>query len=234
MCAVFRSMQHDCSDQRERSISSVKVNHLPRVCPYKLVRNLFSKYGKIVGMKVNRGPSESYAYVNFSSLESARRAEADMNGRQVDGRALGVGINQPEMRFTLKIVSVQGGVDEEDLASLCKQFKSAEMKTNAGSQGNCAYLNFRDEQEARRAHAYLNSQYLHSKRMKVKWLNRPSSGQSGRAGEGASSSDFPPVTSPHLSQYSGPSPPKPTSSTVKLLIRDKGITSQNLQDILSQ
>ena len=134
-----------------------------------MVLDLFSKYGIIDSLKVSRGGSESYAYVNFSALGSALNVEAEMSGYVVDGRVLTIRRNKPETQYTLKVVNIPAGVDEEDLTSLCEQFGAVHVKVIPGSEGSYAYLNFRDEQEAGEAFDYLNGRLSCSERLKKGW-----------------------------------------------------------------
>uniref|UniRef100_A0A8C3CZD8 RRM domain-containing protein n=1 Tax=Cairina moschata TaxID=8855 RepID=A0A8C3CZD8_CAIMO len=64
------------------------------------LREIFSKFGKTLSVKVmmdSSGRSKGFGFVNFEKHEEAQKAVADMNGKEINGRALYVGRAQKRL-----------------------------------------------------------------------------------------------------------------------------------------
>ena len=65
------------------------------------LKELFSKYGDVVDAvvitdKFKRDRSKGFGFVEFAKDEDAQKAMEEMNGKEVDGRALVVNVARPQ------------------------------------------------------------------------------------------------------------------------------------------
>lgn len=66
------------------------------------VRESFEEFGEITDLVIIKdratGRSKGFGFITFDSAQSADRAVEEMNGRQLDGRAIKVSIAQEKQR----------------------------------------------------------------------------------------------------------------------------------------
>ncbi len=63
------------------------------------LKSLFETYGEVVSVKIVRdrfsGESKGFGFVEMASAEEAKKAIAELNGKDIDGRALRVNEARP-------------------------------------------------------------------------------------------------------------------------------------------
>jgi len=66
------------------------------------LKNLFSTYGTVVSAKIimdhSSGKSKGFGFIEMSSQEEIEKAISELNGKELDGRALRVNIARPQER----------------------------------------------------------------------------------------------------------------------------------------
>ncbi len=77
----------------------VYVGNLPFKVDDKELSNLFSKFGEITEATVIKekysGRSKGFGFVTFADSASVEKAVSEMNGKEIDGRALKVNEARP-------------------------------------------------------------------------------------------------------------------------------------------
>lgn len=71
------------------------IYNLPPDLDVNFLRSLFTQYGTVINAKVPRnanGKSKGYGFVNYKSMDEAKRAIAAMNGCQISGKILKVSL----------------------------------------------------------------------------------------------------------------------------------------------
>eukprot|EP00826_Nyctotherus_ovalis_P007511 TRINITY_DN1188_c0_g1_i7.p1 TRINITY_DN1188_c0_g1~~TRINITY_DN1188_c0_g1_i7.p1 ORF type:complete len:451 (+),score=124.08 TRINITY_DN1188_c0_g1_i7:135-1487(+) len=79
---------------KDRITGNVFVKNLPLECKSKELYELFSEVGKVVSCRVRynaNGTCRGYGYVQFENKETADKALAEMNGREIRGHKIDVG-----------------------------------------------------------------------------------------------------------------------------------------------
>jgi RNA recognition motif-containing protein len=80
-------------------IAKVYVGNLPFSVDDNQLKEMFAQYGEISEAVVIKdkfsGRSKGFGFVTFSSAESAEKAIAEMNGKDMQGRALKVNEARP-------------------------------------------------------------------------------------------------------------------------------------------
>ncbi len=75
------------------------VGNLPWSMDDTKLKDLFAQYGEIVEAVIIKdrysGRSKGFGFVTFATEESAAQAEADMNGKDIDGRKAVVNVAKP-------------------------------------------------------------------------------------------------------------------------------------------
>jgi len=75
------------------------IGNLPWTVSEEKLKELFSKFGEITEATIiadrYSGRSKGFGFVTFASKESADAAIAEMNGKEIDGRAIKVNEAKP-------------------------------------------------------------------------------------------------------------------------------------------
>ena len=95
---------------------------------------MFGKYGSCeVHMKYQDGSREQYAFVNYSSLRSAKSAASALNGTSLEGGVISVNL-QSEWRtsssmsvYTVKVENLSKNTTETTLEELFSFFGNTEI-----------------------------------------------------------------------------------------------------------
>ena len=220
---------------------------------------MFGKYGSCeVHMKCQDGAREQYAFVNYSSLRSAKSATNVLNGTSLEGGVISVNL-QSEQRtsssmtvYTVKVENLSKNTTETTLEELFGFFGDTEIasikiNTPANSPFNYAYVNYYSALNAQRAVSELNNAKIGESKVKVK-LHRPTNPQSlsstyspfnyflyGRTTfphTPCSSSVYPPDHGASVAPYEKQTAP-PQSHTVKVVIRGH-LTGDDLEMFFCQ
>jgi RNA recognition motif-containing protein len=77
----------------------VYVGNLPFSCAEEQLKELFAPYGGISEVTLIKdkfsGRSKGFGFITFESQEAADKAIAEMNGKEIEGRAVTVNIARP-------------------------------------------------------------------------------------------------------------------------------------------
>lgn len=76
------------------------VGNLPWSLSSHSLKELFAAFGEIVDSVIisdrATGRSKGFGFVTFADEESAKKAEAEMNGKEIEGRAIVVNVAKPK------------------------------------------------------------------------------------------------------------------------------------------
>ncbi|CAD7669338.1 unnamed protein product [Nyctereutes procyonoides] len=164
------------------------------------LQDLFSRFGKMLSVKVMRddsGHSRGFGFVNFQKHEEAQKAVMDMNGKEVSGRLLYVGRAQKRVerqselkrRFeqlkqdrltryqgvNLYVKNLDDSIDDEKLR---KEFSpygvitSAKVMTEGGHSKGFGFVCFSSPEEATKAVTEMNGRILGTKPLYVALAQR--------------------------------------------------------------
>ncbi|XP_010192121.1 PREDICTED: polyadenylate-binding protein 1-like [Mesitornis unicolor] len=164
------------------------------------LREMFSKYGKTLSVKVmmdNTGRSKGFGFVNFEKHEEAQKAVADMNGKEINGRILYVGRAQKRLErqselkrkfeqirqarvsryqgVNLYVKNLDDGIDDERLR---KEFSpygtitSAKVMTEGGHSKGFGFVCFSSPEEATKAVTEMNGRIVSTKPLYVALAQR--------------------------------------------------------------
>ncbi|XP_040823189.1 polyadenylate-binding protein 4-like [Ochotona curzoniae] len=159
------------------------------------LRDIFSKYGRIVSVKVMTNPygkSRGFGFVSFDSHEAAKRAVEEMNGEDINGQPLFVGRAQKKVErqaelkqmfeqlkkerirgrqaAKLYIKNLDGSIDDEKLRKEFACFGSVsrvKVMQEEGLSKGFGLVCFSSAEEASRAMAEMNGRILGSKPLNI-------------------------------------------------------------------
>ncbi|XP_060692164.1 embryonic polyadenylate-binding protein-like [Hemiscyllium ocellatum] len=164
------------------------------------LREIFNAFGKTLSVRVmtdERGRSRGFGFVNFEKHEDARKAVAEMNGKEINSRAVYVGRAQKKMerqcelkrRFELMkqernsryqgvnlyVKNLDDGIDDECLR---KEFSpygtitSAKVMTEGGHSKGFGFVCFSSPEEATKAVTEMNGRIVSTKPLYVALAQR--------------------------------------------------------------
>lgn len=91
----------------------VFVGNLPFAVSEKALENHFNQAGTVKGIKIIRdretGRSKGFGFVELDSTEQAHRAVSDLNGSELEGRAIRVSIAEEKESSARKTRGHRGG-----------------------------------------------------------------------------------------------------------------------------
>ncbi|KAA0713754.1 Embryonic polyadenylate-binding protein B [Triplophysa tibetana] len=164
------------------------------------LKSIFSEFGKTLSVCVmtdERGRSRGFGFVNFENHEDARRAVAEMNGKDLNGRVLYVGRAQKRLErqgelkrkfeqikqeriqryqgVNLYVKNLDDGIDDEKLR---KEFApygtitSAKVMTDGGHSRGFGFVCFSSPEEATKAVTEMNGRIVSTKPLYVALAQR--------------------------------------------------------------
>ncbi|XP_048464429.1 embryonic polyadenylate-binding protein A-like [Rhincodon typus] len=164
------------------------------------LREIFNAFGKTLSVRVmtdERGRSKGFGFVNFEKHEDARKAVAEMNGKEINSRAVYVGRAQKKTerqselkhRFELMkqernsryqgvnlyVKNLDDGIDDECLR---KEFSpygtitSAKVMTEGGHSKGFGFVCFSSPEEATKAVTEMNGRIVSTKPLYVALAQR--------------------------------------------------------------
>ncbi|XP_067856295.1 embryonic polyadenylate-binding protein-like isoform X2 [Heptranchias perlo] len=164
------------------------------------LREIFNAFGKTLSVRVmtdERGRSRGFGFVNFEKHEEARKAVSEMNGKEINSRAVYVGRAQKKMerqnelkrRFemmkqerisryqgvNLYVKNLDDGIDDERLR---KEFApygtitSAKVMTEGGHSKGFGFVCFSSPEEATKAVTEMNGRIVSTKPLYVALAQR--------------------------------------------------------------
>ncbi|XP_057561891.1 polyadenylate-binding protein 4-like [Hippopotamus amphibius kiboko] len=165
------------------------------------LREVFSKYGKTLSVKVmteTSGKSKGFGFVSFDSHEAAKRAVEEMNGKDINGQLLFVGRAQKKAerqaelkqmfeqlkqeRFRrcqgakLYIKNLDETIDDEKLRREFSSFGSisrVKVMQEEGRSKGFGLICFSSPEEAAKAMTEMNGRILGSKPLNIALAQRP-------------------------------------------------------------
>ncbi|XP_066217004.1 polyadenylate-binding protein 4-like [Saccopteryx leptura] len=165
------------------------------------LKEVFSRYGKILSVKVMTdasGNSKGFGFVSFDSHEAAKKAVEEMNGMNVNGQLLFVGRAQKKAerqaelkqkfeqmrqeRFwrrrgeKLYVKNLDETIDEENLRRVFSSFGSisrVKVMQEGGRSKGFGLICFSSPDEATKAMAAMNGRILGSKPLSIAVAQRP-------------------------------------------------------------
>merc|ERR1719424_2066067 len=93
----FVSRKDRSTDENEKAFTNVFIKNLPVEWEDTELNELFAECGTIkssVVMKAADGKSKGFAFVNYETHEKAAKAVEELNGKEVNGKAIFVGAAQ--------------------------------------------------------------------------------------------------------------------------------------------
>ncbi|XP_057212942.1 polyadenylate-binding protein 1-like [Triplophysa rosa] len=164
------------------------------------LKSIFSEFGKTLSVCVmtdERGRSRGFGFVNFENHEDARRAVAEMNGKDLNGRVLYVGRAQKRLErqgelkrkfeqikqeriqryqgVNLYVKNLDDSIDDEKLR---KEFApygtitSAKVMTDGGHSRGFGFVCFSSPEEATKAVTEMNGRIVSTKPLYVALAQR--------------------------------------------------------------
>uniref|UniRef100_UPI00398EF985 embryonic polyadenylate-binding protein A-like n=1 Tax=Pristiophorus japonicus TaxID=55135 RepID=UPI00398EF985 len=164
------------------------------------LREIFNAFGKTLSVRVmtdERGRSKGFGFVNFEKHEDARKAVAEMNGKEINSRAVYVGRAQKKMErqselkrkfemmkqerisryqgVNLYVKNLDDGIDDERLR---KEFApygtitSAKVMTDGGHSKGFGFVCFSSPEEATKAVTEMNGRIVSTKPLYVALAQR--------------------------------------------------------------
>ncbi|XP_067904975.1 embryonic polyadenylate-binding protein-like [Heterodontus francisci] len=164
------------------------------------LREIFNAFGKTLSVRVmtdERGRSRGFGFVNFEKHEDARKAVAEMNGKEINSRAVYVGRAQKKMErqselkrkfemmkqerisryqgVNLYVKNLDDGIDDERLR---KEFSpygtitSAKVMMDGGHSKGFGFVCFSSPEEATKAVTEMNGRIVSTKPLYVALAQR--------------------------------------------------------------
>lgn len=164
------------------------------------LKSIFSEFGKTLSVCVmtdERGRSRGFGFVNFDNHEDARRAVAEMNGKELNGRVLYAGRAQKRLErqgelkrkfeqikqeriqryqgVNLYVKNLDDSIDDEKLR---KEFApygtitSAKVMTDGGHSRGFGFVCFSSPEEATKAVTEMNGRIVSTKPLYVALAQR--------------------------------------------------------------
>ena len=164
------------------------------------LREVFSKYGKTLSVKVmtdSSGKSKGFDFVSFDSHEAAKKAVEEMNGKDINGQLLFVGRAQKKERQAelkqmfeqlkqerfqrcrgakLYIKKLDETIDDEKLRREFSSFGSisrVKVMQEEGQSKGFGLICFSSPEEATKAMTEMNGRILGSKPLNIALAQRP-------------------------------------------------------------
>merc|ERR1719461_325134 len=113
----------------------------------KQLRKEFEPFGKITNCRVNK---KGYAFVEYETVDEAKKAKDEMNGKEIEGKA--VEIFFAEKREKKEETKKTDGVTNEDVQGFLAQFgEVTKCKVIQRDAGTFVYVNFAQAEDAEKA-----------------------------------------------------------------------------------
>lgn len=101
--------EREAAGQVHKTFTNVYVKNIDdALCTEEKIRDLFADYGAITSVHVpltNDSQPKGFAFINFESPEMARKATDEMNGKEIEGKAVFVGRAQKKSEREMELRS---------------------------------------------------------------------------------------------------------------------------------
>mmetsp|Transcript_27936 Transcript_27936/g.87379 ORF Transcript_27936/g.87379 Transcript_27936/m.87379 type:complete len:629 (-) Transcript_27936:396-2282(-) len=197
----FVSRKERSTDENEKAFTNVFIKNLPVEWEDTELNELFAECGTIkssVVMKAADGKSKGFAFVNYETHEEAAKAVEELNGKEVNGKAIFVGAAQKKRdrerelrekfealkverasKFTginLYVKNLDDEVDDEQLREAFVPFgnitSAKVMVDDKGASRGFGFVCFAVQEEATKAVAEMNGHILGQKPLYVALAQR--------------------------------------------------------------
>jgi polyadenylate-binding protein len=162
-------------NMRRSAVGNIFIKNLHKNIDARSLHDSLSQFGPILSCKIasdKDGESKGYGFVHFECEEDAKECIAQVNGREIEGKEVAVGLflprserlNDREFRYTNVFVkNLPEDVSDTELASLFEPHGSITsaivMKDINGSSKKFGFVNFSKPEEAQSA-VQLKDKYM--------------------------------------------------------------------------
>uniref|UniRef100_A0A4X1VF84 Polyadenylate-binding protein 5 n=1 Tax=Sus scrofa TaxID=9823 RepID=A0A4X1VF84_PIG len=143
------------------------------------LKEVFSKYGKTLSVKVMRdssGKSKGFGFVSFDSHEAAKKAVEEMNGKDINGQLLFVGRAQKKAERQAELKQMFEQLKRERFRREFSSFGSisrVKVMQEEGRSKGFGLICFSSPEEATKAMTEMNGRILGSKPLNIALAQKP-------------------------------------------------------------